>query len=82
MPNGDIVSGCSDGVVRVFTEVEDRWASPEDLKAYDDMVASQALPSQQVGDIKKSDLAGTEALNAPGEFKSSLGAKENLRLLL
>ncbi|KAJ3866808.1 phospholipase A-2-activating protein [Lentinula novae-zelandiae] len=67
MPNGDIVSGCSDGVVRVFTEVEDRWASPEDLKAYDDMVASQALPSQQVGDIKKSDLAGTEALNAPGK---------------
>ncbi|KAJ3722797.1 phospholipase A-2-activating protein [Lentinula guzmanii] len=67
MPNGDIISGCSDGVVRVFTEAEDRWASSEELKAYDDMVASQALPSQQVGDIKKSDLGGTEALNVPGK---------------
>ncbi|KAJ3760799.1 phospholipase A-2-activating protein [Lentinula raphanica] len=67
MPNGDIVSGCSDGVVRVFSEAEDRWASPEELKAYDDLIASQALPSQQIGDIKKSDLAGTEALNAPGK---------------
>lgn len=67
MPNGDIVSGCSDGVVRVFSESEDRWASSEELKAYDDTVASQALPSQQVGDVKKSDLPGLEALNMSGQ---------------
>ncbi|KAE9398980.1 WD40 repeat-like protein [Gymnopus androsaceus JB14] len=67
MPNGDIVSGCSDGVIRVFSEAEERWASSEELKAYDDMVASQALPSQQVGDVKKSDLPGPEALNVPGK---------------
>lgn len=66
MPNGDIVSGCSDGIVRVFSESEERWASAEDLKAYDDQVASQALPAQQVGDVKKSDLPGPEALAAPG----------------
>ncbi|KAF8274866.1 phospholipase A-2-activating protein [Lactarius quietus] len=66
MPNGDIVTGTSDGVVRVFSEAEERWASPEDLKAFDDLVASQALPSQQVGDIKKSDLPGPEALGVPG----------------
>jgi phospholipase A-2-activating protein len=66
MPNGDIVTGCSDGVVRVFSTVEDRWASAEDLKAYDDQVASQALPSQQIGDVKKSDLPGPEALLTPG----------------
>ncbi|KAF8965289.1 phospholipase A-2-activating protein [Flammula alnicola] len=51
MPNGDIVSGCSDGVVRVFSESEERWATVEALKEYDDQVASQALPSQQVGDM-------------------------------
>lgn len=66
MPNGDIVSGCSDGLVRVFSESEERWASEADLKEYDERVASQALPSQQVGDVKKSDLPGPEALNNPG----------------
>ena len=66
MPNGDIVTGCSDGVVRVFSSVEERWASAEDLKSYDDQVASQALPSQQIGDVKKSDLPGPEALSVPG----------------
>ncbi|KAH7923472.1 PFU-domain-containing protein [Leucogyrophana mollusca] len=67
MPNGDIVSGCSDGVVRVFSESEDRWANAEELKALEDQVASQALPSQQVGDVKKTDLPGPEALFDPGK---------------
>ena len=66
MPNGDIVSGCSDGVVRVFTESQDRWASAEELKAFEDQVGSQALPTQQVGDVKKSDLPGPDALLQPG----------------
>ena len=70
MPNGDIVSGCSDGIVRVFSASEERWASAERLKEYDDHVASQALPTQQVGDVKKSDLPGPEALNAPGMLAS------------
>jgi phospholipase A-2-activating protein len=66
MTNGDIVTGASDGIVRVFSESEERWASPQELKAFDDLVGSQALPSQQVGDVKKSDLPGPEALNIPG----------------
>jgi len=65
-PNGDIVSGCSDGVIRVFSESEERWASEAELKEYDGQVASQALPSQQMGDVKKSDLPGLEALGNPG----------------
>ena len=66
MPNGDIVTGCSDSVVRVFSNDEARWASVEELKAYDDKVAAQALPAQQVGDVKKSDLPGPEALAEQG----------------
>jgi hypothetical protein len=66
MHNGDVVTGASDGIVRIFSEAEERWASPQELKAFDDMVAGQALPSQQVGDVKKSDLPGPEALNIPG----------------
>jgi phospholipase A-2-activating protein len=72
MPNGDIVSGCSDGIIRVFSVSEERWASIEKLKEYDDHVASQALPAQQVGDVKKSDLPGAEALNTPGMLASLL----------
>jgi len=66
LPNGDIVSGCSDGVIRIFSASEERWASEEDLRKYENQVASQALPSQQVGDVKKSDLLGPEALLTPG----------------
>ncbi|KAF8350535.1 phospholipase A-2-activating protein [Amanita rubescens] len=66
-PNGDIVSGCSDGIIRVFSETEERWASEAELKEYDEQVASQALPSQQMGDVKKSDLPGLEALGNPGK---------------
>jgi hypothetical protein len=32
MPNGDIVSGSSDGIVRVFSEAEERWADVEELR--------------------------------------------------
>jgi phospholipase A-2-activating protein len=66
MPNGDIVSGCSDGIVRIFSASEDRWASQAELQEYEAKVASQALPSQVVGDVKKSDLPGLEALKTPG----------------
>ena len=68
MPNGDIVTGCSDGIVRVFSTREERWAPADQLKAYDGLVAAQALPAQQVGDVKKSDLPGPEALNEPGKL--------------
>jgi phospholipase A-2-activating protein len=61
------VSGCSDYVVRVFSVAEERWLPEADLKLYDEKVASQALPSQQIGDVKKSDLPGLEALNLPGK---------------
>ncbi|KAF9261438.1 phospholipase A-2-activating protein [Marasmius fiardii PR-910] len=67
MPNGDIVSGCSDGIIRVFSASEDRWASAAELKEYEEYVANQALPSEQVGDVKKTDLPGLEALNNPGK---------------
>ncbi|PVF95555.1 PFU-domain-containing protein [Serendipita vermifera] len=67
MPNGDIVSGCSDGIVRVFSESEERWAPADQLKLYDDTIANQALPTQQLGDVNKANLPGTEALSQPGK---------------
>jgi phospholipase A-2-activating protein len=63
MPNGDIVTGCSDGVVRIFSEASERWASQEDLKEYDEKVASQARPSHEVQNMKTSDPS---VLEQPG----------------
>ncbi|TFK30205.1 phospholipase A-2-activating protein [Coprinopsis marcescibilis] len=67
LPNGDIVSGTSDGVVRVFSAAPERWAPEEEVKAFEEEVANQALPAQQVGDVKKSDLPGPDALLNPGK---------------
>ena len=72
LPNGDIVSGCSDHVVRVFSTSEERWLPEADLKIYDEQVANQTLPSQQIGDVKKSDLPGSEALDVPGQSFETL----------
>ncbi|QRV87354.1 ubiquitin homeostasis protein lub1 [Ceratobasidium sp. AG-Ba] len=66
MPNGDIITGCSDGVVRVFSRSESRWADEATLQEYESQVASQAIPAEQVGDVKKNDLPGPEALDRPG----------------
>ncbi|KAF9928018.1 hypothetical protein FBU30_002711 [Linnemannia zychae] len=66
LPNGDIVSGGSDGYVRVFTRNAQRVADTETLKAYDEENAAVAIPSNQVGDLKKDDLPGPEALGQPG----------------
>ncbi|CCO26384.1 Ubiquitin homeostasis protein lub1 [Rhizoctonia solani AG-1 IB] len=66
MPNGDIVTGCSDGVVRVFSRNESRWANAEAIQAFENQVASQAIPSESIGDVKKTDLPGPEALERPG----------------
>ncbi|KAF4576303.1 hypothetical protein EYR36_004280 [Pleurotus pulmonarius] len=81
MPNGDIVSGCSDGVVRVFSASEERWASAEDLSEYEQKVASTALPVQQVGDVKKSDLPGLEALDVPGKKSGEVKMVKNGELV-
>ncbi|KAJ7286367.1 WD40-repeat-containing domain protein [Mycena rebaudengoi] len=64
MPNGDIVSGSSDRMVRVFSASADRWASEEDIKTYDDVVAQQALPAHDVDEVK---TEGMDALNTPGK---------------
>jgi len=77
MPNGDIVSGCSDGIVRIFSESEERWASVATLKEYEDKVAGQALPSQQIGDVKKSDLPGPEVLIKPGKKEGEVKMVRN-----
>ncbi|GAA6027019.1 hypothetical protein JCM8097_006044 [Rhodosporidiobolus ruineniae] len=66
LANGDIAAGASDGLVRVYTRSEERVASAQDLAEYEDQVSKAAVNSSQIGDLKKSDLPGPEALDQPG----------------
>ncbi|CEQ39924.1 SPOSA6832_01481, partial [Sporobolomyces salmonicolor] len=64
LANGDIAAGASDGLVRVFTKEEERVASLEELAGGPD--------SSQIGDLKKSDLPGVEALDEPGKREGAV----------
>ncbi|XP_034146766.1 phospholipase A-2-activating protein [Esox lucius] len=68
LPNGDIVVGASDGLIRVFTEVEERMASPEALQAFEDELSKTTIDPKtgDLGDIKMEDLPGREHLDEPG----------------
>ncbi|RKP06861.1 WD-40 repeat-containing protein [Thamnocephalis sphaerospora] len=66
LENGDFASGGSDKVVRIFSRDPARIASEENIKEYEELVAAQAIPANQVGDVNKDKLPGLEALNKPG----------------
>ncbi|KAK2566914.1 Phospholipase A-2-activating protein [Acropora cervicornis] len=68
--NGDIVTGSSDGIARVFTSCVEQVASQEELEQFNAEVASHAIPAEaasgQLGDYKLEDLSGPEVLLRPG----------------
>ncbi|KAI8956728.1 PFU-domain-containing protein [Daldinia sp. FL1419] len=68
--NGDIATGASDGVIRVFSRSPDRLASPDTLAHFEESVKSSSIPQQQVGSINKEKLPGPEFL------KNKSGTKE------
>ncbi|KAI0844288.1 PFU-domain-containing protein, partial [Daldinia vernicosa] len=68
--DGDIATGASDGVIRVFSRDPKRLASPETLAHFDESVKSSSIPQQQVGGINKEKLPGPEFL------KNKSGTKE------
>lgn len=77
LPNGDIVAGSSDGAARVFTRDAALVADEATLKAYDHAISTQALNQTQVGDIKKDDLPGPEALAQPGSKEGQVKMVKN-----
>ncbi len=69
--NGDIATGASDNIVRVFTRSPERVASPETVSQFDDSVKSSSIPQQQLGgSINK------EKLERPDWLQKHAGAKE------
>lgn len=68
LPNGDIAVGASDGIIRVFTQSEDRVASAQDLQAFEDELSKAVIDPKtgDLGDIKIEELPGREHLDEPG----------------
>lgn len=66
---GDIVTGASDGVARVFTRRPDQVADKETLTEFEESVKSSSIPQQQVGGINKEKLPGPEFLTSKSGTK-------------
>lgn len=60
--SGDIVTGSSDKLARVFTRDPERYADAAAIDQFNDDVKSSSIPQQQVGDVKKEKLPGPEFL--------------------
>jgi phospholipase A-2-activating protein len=60
--NGDIITGSSDKIARIFSRSPDRQADAEQLRAFEDSVQASSIPQQSLGDINKTDLPGPEFL--------------------
>lgn len=67
---GDIVSGASDRITRVFSRSPERHAAPEAIQQFEQSVKESAIPAEQVGKINKEKLPGPEFL------KQKSGTKE------
>ncbi|KAK8763572.1 hypothetical protein V5799_033821 [Amblyomma americanum] len=65
--NGDIITGSSDGVARVFTRHDKLQAPAEEQKALEEEVGKSPLPAQELGDLKVNELPGKEALQERGK---------------
>lgn len=68
--SGDIVSGSSDRIARVFTRDPSRRADPTVIAQFENAVRESAIPKQQVGNINKEKLPG------PDFLKRKAGTKE------
>ena len=67
LENGDIVTGASDGAVRLFTTSPERAAEDSLQKAFEGEVTTSVIPSL-IGDINMDQPSGPEALPNAGEL--------------
>ncbi|UKZ74450.1 hypothetical protein TrVFT333_002119 [Trichoderma virens FT-333] len=66
---GDIISGASDGVARIFTRRSEAIADDATLKEFQASVQASAIPQQQLGGINKEKLPGPEFLTSKAGTK-------------
>ena len=67
---GDIVSGASDKIIRVFSRSSERQGDSQTVQAFEDSVKESSIPKQQMGGINKEQLPG------PDFLKNKSGTKE------
>lgn len=67
---GDIVTGASDSIARVFTRRTENMADEATLKEFDESIKASSIPQQQMGGINKEKLPG------PSFLTSKSGTKE------
>jgi phospholipase A-2-activating protein len=60
--NGDIVTGASDRIVRIFTRATERYADPAAIEQFSDDVKGSSIPQQTAGNVNKEQLPGPEFL--------------------
>ncbi|XWS54639.1 hypothetical protein CRYUN_Cryun10bG0106000 [Craigia yunnanensis] len=66
LEHGDIVTACSDGVIRIWTVDHGNIADIVELEAYASELSQYKLSRKSVGGWKLEDLPGLEALQIPG----------------
>lgn len=66
---GDIITGASDGIARIFTRRSEAMADDATLKEFQDSVKASAIPQQQLGGINKEKLPGPEFLTSKAGTK-------------
>ncbi|KAF2107647.1 polyubiquitin binding protein-like protein [Lophiotrema nucula] len=67
--NGDIVTGASDRIVRIFTRASERYADPAAIEQFSNDVKESSIPQQALGDINKEKLPGPEFLTQKSGVK-------------
>ncbi|CAI9769098.1 unnamed protein product [Fraxinus pennsylvanica] len=66
LENGDIVTACSDGIVRIWTTCHDKVADAVELDSFASQLSQYKCSRKRVGGLKLEDLPGLEALQTAG----------------
>lgn len=70
LPNLDIVTGSSDGYIRIFTNSISRQASAKELEAFEKQISGQKSWTEPVNDVNK--FVPVEQVRDEGEFDGEL----------
>ncbi|KAL9174046.1 hypothetical protein ABFS82_02G026600 [Erythranthe guttata] len=66
LENGDIVTACSDGIVRIWTVDHDKIADAVERDSFATQLSEYKISRKRVGGLKLEDLPGLDSLKTPG----------------
>ncbi|GAV67108.1 WD40 domain-containing protein/PUL domain-containing protein/PFU domain-containing protein [Cephalotus follicularis] len=66
LENGDVITACSDGIIRLWTVHHDKIADPPELEKFFSQLSQYKISRKRVGGLKLDELPGIEALKSPG----------------